>query len=266
MSINFDAAVDEPMWDEPFDYDDDVFSVSASDDFLDIPMEVDCAAHENLSHEDDRDLLAVDWDLTDEIHCPILSPRTIVSNNSSSSSPSFTESPRPRSPSPILPMSRMPIIPSLLFSSSSDPATSTFVGLPQRTPPTRTVSDHSSYRRPAPPSRTTSSSSLEWQLQQNAKRFTDLMRRSDQTRSIVRQCRPSASDDNCHQPSASGGVRRADSWSEDEDGFYMPEQQRSVVTTPPTDDRHANFFESEQCREQERSRRQLYKLLSQNYM
>jgi len=234
MSItNLDIG-NEPMWDA-FDCDDDA-------SLLDIPMEVEFepSHHSIVDDDDNQDFLTVDWDLTDEIQ----SHHTTFSPTAVSSSCHSDCSPRARSPSPIR---------GDLLKSTESVGTGRSTPV-QRTPPPRTVSDNSS--------------SLHWQLQQNAKRFTDLMRRSDQTRSIVRKCRPS--------PVAASSTKKTttscDSFSEDEDGCYNLEEEDLLTTqqvplvSPCQEQQHnQDFFQSEKCRELERSRRQLYQLLAQNY-
>lgn len=240
MSINLEVE-NEPMWDT-FDCDDD-FLDSAADDLLDIPMEVEVEfepSHHSIEDDGDgdgdanQDIFAVDWDLTDEIQ----SHRTASSPTAVSSSSHSDSSPQARSPSPIQG--------DLLTSTGSVTGGSTPI---QRTPPPRTVSDNSS--------------SLHWQLQQNARRFTDLMRRSDQTRSIVRQCRPPP----VATTKKTTTTTSCDSSSEeDEDGCYNLEDQQDQELSSSIQQLHQqDFFKSEKCRELERSRRQLYQLLTQNY-
>ena len=245
MSFNFPVE-NEPMWDGDFDFEnDDDFIVSVVDDvLLGMPMEVEFDHHIPIDNEG-QDLLDGDWDLTDEIDCSTAVP-TIVSSSSFYDS----ESPRVRSPSPI----RSDLL--LLQSSSSCGGTGENrpTSSDRRTPPARTVSDNST-------------TSLQWQLQRNAMRFTDLMRRSDQTRSIVRSCRPhSSAAAPIMASSSSSSIKKTSSYggesSEDEDVYnnILDEEDHSPVP------HHPNFFESDKCRELERSRKQLYKLLSQNYM
>ena len=232
MSFNFHVE-NEAMWDEDFDFEnDDAFIASVADDvLLDMPMEVEFD-HHIPTDDGGQDLLDVDWDLTDEIDCPTAVP-TIVSSRSYDAESQH----RARSPSPIRsePLS---------IQSSSSCGTGDRPTPGRRIPPARTVSDNSS--------------SLQWQLQQNAKRFTDLMRRSDQTRSIVRSCRPHSGHPMANNKKSSSCCEL----SEDENDFYdsLDEDEHQPVQ------HHQNFFESEKCRELERTRKQLYKLLSQNYM
>jgi len=112
--------------------------------------------------------------------------------------------------------------------------------------------------QPQATSRTVSDSSsnlLQLQFQQNAKKFTELMRRSDQTRSIVRKCRPSAKLANATEsPSQEAAV----------DCSYMLEEEGSSSSQGC---RHGqNFFDSDRCRKLERPRKQLYPLLTENCM
>lgn len=232
------------MWDGDFDFEnDDDFIVSVVDDvLLNMPMEVEFDHHIPID-DDGQDLLDVDWDLTDEIDCSTAVP-TIVS----SSSFYDAEAPRARSPSPI----RSDLL--LLQSSSSCCGTGDNrpTSSDRRTPPARTVSDNST-------------TSLQWQLQRNAMRFTDLMRRSDQTRSIVRSCRPHSAAPIMANSNSTSSIKKTSSCgesSEDEDAYndILDEDDHEPVP------HHHNFFESDKCRELERSRKQLYKLLSQNYM
>lgn len=175
---------------------------------------------ETASHQDSSSgWLPIDWNITAEI----AQPHTTSSLIRNSGDTEKNTAPRARSPSPIL------------FNATGRSTPD------HRQAPSRTVSDSSSIQK--------------LRFQRNAKKFTELMRRSDQTRSIVRKCRPSAKLAN---------AKKSLSQEAAVDCSYMLEQEGSSSSQ---DCHHGqDFFDSDRCRELERSRKQLYHLLTEKCM
>lgn len=208
------------LW-ESYEYDDFMLIKEDTTDDEFLRMEIECESSEVYNDTEDP----IGWSLADDITAPALVTRSTVHLDHALSPPM-------RSLSPI--------------NAPTSHSTTEGIQSPHlRMAPPRTVSDNST--------------NLQWQFQQNARRFTELMRRSDQTRSIVRQCRPQTlvTPSEKGMPEGDGEDDRCIDFEEDP----QQKEESSSMWSQQTD-----FYDSERCQELEKSRRKLYHLLTANYL